>query len=111
MIYIGLREGFIGSIQTNPLILQDKKIVLDRFKRMMYNCSDGGKEKQRVWYNIYMGVTYIYQKTRGLVYILTFKGRILRHKKREVDIILPPRLYRHYSILFASMQPQKSMLL
>ena len=60
------------SIQTNPLILQDKKIVLDRFKRMMYNCSDGGKEKQRVWYNIYMGGTYIYQKTRGLVYFINF---------------------------------------
>ena len=101
----------MGARQANPLILQDKKIVLDRIKRMMYNSRDGGWEKRGVWYNIYIGVTYIYQKTRGLVYILTFRGRILRYKKREVDIILPPRLYRHYSILFASTQPQKSMLL
>ena len=50
----------MGAIQANPLILQDKKIVLDRIKRMMYNSRDGGWEKRGVWYNIYIGVTYIY---------------------------------------------------
>ena len=97
----------MGSIQANPLILQDKKIVLDRFKRMMYNSRDGGWEKRGVWYNIYIGVTYIYQKTRGLVYMLTFRGRILRYKKREVDIILPPRLYSIIAYFSLVCNPRK----
>ncbi len=74
----------------------------------MLSMKTGEGKKHWLLYNIYMGVTYIELKTRGLYF---FKSVNIRYFKPVIDMVLPPRLHRHYSIDFSTWQPLKSMLL